>query len=435
LVWSQGDAAGGGFAIASSLALSPDETDVAVTGGVSGAATWITAVYDAATGARRWQVTAAEGTAAKDVVVDDTRVYVTGQGVTGAGTPALRYFLTVVAYDRATGARRWRTDKTPADGSYAMGLWMAKAPDGSLVVAGQANRGFLDWYTVAFATTGAVRWEAVRDGGLNTNEVPQGVLVMEDGTTVVTGPGGPNLPGGFIPGVTAGYSANGTLLWEAFSRLATVWVTALPNGADVCATGGYDALITCWRVSDVVSNQPPTAVMSATPSTGAAPLTVSFDGSRSTDPDGTVSSWAWSFGDGSSGTGPVTTHVYSTPGTYTASLKVTDNDGTSSTATRSIVANSLVPPAPSGLTATALTRGSIGLTWTNGSTSQTEVRIERCRGASCTNFTQVAAVAGTATTFVDTGLTVRTTYRYRVRSHNALGDSPYSNIASARTKG
>ena len=435
LVWSQGDSTGGGFAVASSLALSPDETDVAVTGGVSGAATWITAVYDAATGARRWQVTAAEGTAAKDVVVDDTRVYVTGQGATGAGTPALRYFLTVVAYDRATGARRWRTDKTPADGSYAMGLWMAKAPDGSLVVAGQANRGFLDWYTVAFATSGAVRWEAVRDGGLNTNEVPQGVLVMEDGTTVVTGPGGPNLPGGFIPGVTAGYSANGTLLWEAFSRLATVWVTALPNGADVCATGGYDALITCWRVSDVVSNQPPTAVMSATPSTGAAPLTVSFDGSRSTDPDGTVSSWAWSFGDGSSGTGPATTHVYATPGTYTASLKVTDNDGASSTATRSIVANPLLPLAPSGLTATVLTGGSIGLRWTNGSTSQVEVRIERCRGAGCTNFTQVAAVAGTATSFINTGLTARTTYRYRVRAHSALGDSPYSNIASARTKG
>ncbi len=39
------------------------------------------------TGARRWLVTAAEGTAARDVVVDAARVYVTGQGVTGAGTP------------------------------------------------------------------------------------------------------------------------------------------------------------------------------------------------------------------------------------------------------------------------------------------------------------------------------------------------------------
>jgi PKD repeat protein len=435
LLWSQQDTTGAGYSIASSLALSPDETDVAVTGSISGGATWITAVYDATTGARRWQVAAAEGTFARDVVVDAARVYVTGQGVTGGGTAAVAYFLTVVAYDRATGARLWRKDKKPADGYDGAGLFMAMAPDGSIVVTGQTNRGFLDWYTVAFATTGAVRWEAVRDGGLNTNEVPRGVLVMEDGTTVVTGPGGPNLPDGFIPGVTAGYSPNGTLLWEAFSRLATVWVTALPNGADVCATGGYDALITCWRVSDVVSNQPPTAVMSATPSTGAAPLTVTFDGSRSTDPDGTVSSWAWSFGDGSSGTGPVTTHVYSTPGTYTASLRVTDNDGTSSTTTGSIVVSPLLPPAPSGLKATALTRSSIGLTWTNGSTSQTEVRIERCRGVGCTNFTQVAAVAGTATSFVNTGLTARTTYRYRVRAHSALGDSPYSNIASARTKG
>ncbi len=268
---------GGGYAIASSLALSPDGADVAVTGSVSGGATWITAVYDATTGVRRWQATAAEGTAARDVVVDASRVYVTGQGVTGAGTPALAYFLTVVAYDRATGARLWRKDKKPADAYDAAGLRMAMAPDGSLVVTGQTNRGFLDWYTVAFETTGAVRWEAVRDGGLNTDEIPAGVLVLADGTTVVTGKGGPNLPGGYIPGVTAGYSSNGELLWEAFSRMATVWATALPNG-DVCAAGGYDAFITCWRVSGAVR-----AVMSAAPSTGVAPLLVSFDGSTIDD--------------------------------------------------------------------------------------------------------------------------------------------------------
>ena len=61
----------------------------------------------------------------------------------------------MVAYDRATGARLWRTDKKPADASDAAGLRMDMAPDGSLVVAGQASRGFLDWYTVAFETTGA----------------------------------------------------------------------------------------------------------------------------------------------------------------------------------------------------------------------------------------------------------------------------------------
>jgi hypothetical protein len=322
LLWSQVISTGS-FAndYATSLALSPDGVDVVLTGDVAGGATWITAAFNAATGARRWLVTANEGIAARDVVMDATRVYVTGEGNVG-----ITGCLTVVAYDRATGARLWRKDKKPADATGAAGLRMARAPDGSLVVAGQANRGFLDWYTVAFETTGVVRWEAVRDGGLNTDEVPRSVLVMPDGTTVVTGPGGPNLPGGYIQGVTAGYGPSGALLWEAFSKMATVWATALPNGA-VCATGGYDALITCWQVPGGVTNQPPKAVMSATPSTGPAPLTVTFDGSRSLDPDGAVTSWAWSFGDGASGTGPLTTHLYMTPGTYTATLTVTDSGG------------------------------------------------------------------------------------------------------------
>ena len=84
LLWSQVISTGF-FAndIATSLALSPDETDVVVTGDIVGGADWITAAYDATTGTRRWLVTAAEGIAARDVVVDATRVYVTGQGNVG----------------------------------------------------------------------------------------------------------------------------------------------------------------------------------------------------------------------------------------------------------------------------------------------------------------------------------------------------------------
>ena len=68
-------------------------------------------------------------------------------------------------------------------------------PTGAWSWPARRNRGFLDWYTVAFETTGAVRWEAVRDGGLNTDEIPAAVLVMADGTTVVTGRGGPEPSG------------------------------------------------------------------------------------------------------------------------------------------------------------------------------------------------------------------------------------------------
>ena len=432
LLWSQADSTtGGGYALASSLALSADGADVAVTGSVSGGATWITAVFDATTGVRRWQATAGEGTAAKGVVVDASRVYVTGQGVTGAGTPALKYYLTVVAYDRATGARLWRKDKKPADANDAAGLRMALAPDGSLVVTGQTNRGFLDWYTVAFDTSGVVRWAAVRDGGLNTNEIPSGVLVLADGTTVVTGKGGPNLPGGYIPGVTAGYSSNGELLWEAFSKMATVWATALPN-SEVCAAGGYDAFITCWRVPGAVR-----AVMSAVPSTGVAPLLVSFDGSGSTTPNGAITSWAWSFGDGTFGTGPAITHLYTDAGTYVASLTVTDNGGASNTASVTInvtTGASSVPSAPTNLSASSSTRGRINLTWINTATDATSITVERCSGSSCTGFVAVAQLAATATSWTDTRVKSRSTYSYRVSASNAVGKSSYSNIASATAR-
>jgi PKD repeat protein len=433
LLWSQGDSTGNGYAISSSLALSPDGADVAVAGSISGGSTWITAVYNATTGVRRWQVTSAEGTFARDVVMDATRVYVTGQGVTDPGTPAMKYFLTVVAYDRATGTRLWRTDKKPADAFDAAGLWMAMAPDGSLVVTGQTNRGFLDWYTVAFETSGAVRWEAVRDGGLNTDEIPAGVFVMADGTTVVTGRGGPNLPGGYWPGVTAGYSSNGTPLWEGFSKLPTVWATALPTG-DVCATGGYDALITCWRPSGGVPlNQPPIAVISANPLSGAAPLTVTFDGSGSTDPDGSVVSWIWSFGDATSATGAVVTHTYTNIGiTYYPSLTVVDNRGGSSWITGSpIVVNAPPPPAAPSLLIASISGASVVLNWRDNSSNEMGFYIERCEGAGCTSFMGLFGdTSANISTHTDSSVTSGTTYRYRVVAYNEGGYSAYSNIAS-----
>src|SRR6185295_3800128 len=56
----------------------------------------------------------------------------------------------------------------------------------------------------------------------------------------------------------------------------------------------------------------------------------------SSDPDGSITSYAWSFGDGSSGTGATTNHTYATSGTFTVTLAVTDNLGARGTDTATV---------------------------------------------------------------------------------------------------
>ena len=59
--------------------------------------------------------------------------------------------------------------------------------------------------------------------------------------------------------------------------------------------------------------------------------------------------------------------------------------------------------------------------------------IAKSMGSGCTNFKEVVAVTGGATSYTDLGLVGGTTYRYRVRAYNIAGNSPYSTIASAKT--
>jgi hypothetical protein len=90
------------------------------------------------------------------------------------------------------------------------------------------------------------------------------------------------------------------------------------------------------------------------------------------------------------------------------------------------------PAAPANLSATALSSSGIGLRWTNKSTTQTLVAIERC-ASPCSRYSEIARVAGSATSFTDSGLAARKSYTYRVRASSAAGWSPYSATATART--
>ena len=89
------------------------------------------------------------------------------------------------------------------------------------------------------------------------------------------------------------------------------------------------------------ANAAPTAVLSGSPNTGPAPLTVGFNGSGSSDPDGgdTIASYTFRFGDGSTPvtqSSPTVSYTYANPGTYHATLTVTDSRGLQSTNAASV---------------------------------------------------------------------------------------------------
>lgn len=122
---------------------------------------------------------------------------------------------------------------------------------------------------------------------------------------------------------------------------------------DFGTTGTYDVTLTVTddgglthvltkQVSVVKPNVAPTATFTAS----CDFLSCQLDATGSTDGDGTLEAYAWDFGDGETGTGATTEHVFTGPGTYEIDLEVTDDDGATDTTTRTEV----VVAAPSAST-------------------------------------------------------------------------------------
>jgi arylsulfatase A-like enzyme/PKD repeat protein len=94
-------------------------------------------------------------------------------------------------------------------------------------------------------------------------------------------------------------------------------------------------------VTGTAANIPPTASFTSS----CTDLSCSFDGTASNDPDGTIVSYAWDFGDHTTATLPTLSHDYNRGGTYTVSLTVTDNRGGTNTTTSTVtVTPPNVPP-------------------------------------------------------------------------------------------
>jgi PKD repeat protein len=169
------------------------------------------------------------------------------------------------------------------------------APAGALVLSLWTDK---SQAVTAWTAPGGV---TVRDTAVGTGGGRYGVLLADSGAAVT---------GGSYGGLTA--------TTDAADTRAAMWTMAL-----VPSTTGQQ-------------NEPPVADFT----TSCTALSCSFDGSGSHDPDGTIASYAWQFGDGDTAAGATATHTFAGSGTYPVTLTVTDDGGLTGTATQQVTVTS-----------------------------------------------------------------------------------------------
>jgi PKD repeat protein len=140
-----------------------------------------------------------------------------------------------------------------------------------------------------------------------------------------------NADGMFVSGGNLYYGSrtDGNLRRVPFAGGA---VTGVPTVVSGPLLGGINWSNRAMFLTSAPANVAPTAAFGSS-CTG---LTCSFDASASSDSDGTIATYTWDFGDGTSGTGKAPSHTYTAGGTFSVKLTVTDNDGATDSVTHSV---------------------------------------------------------------------------------------------------
>jgi DNA/RNA endonuclease G (NUC1) len=168
----------------------------------------------------------------------------------------------------------------------------------------------------------------------------------------------------------------------------TPWQTFVDTIDSVETLSGYDLLAALPDAIEaaVESNTQPPILSVAGPAAINEGGSATFSAAGSLDPNGTIVSYSWSFGDGATGEGASPSHTYLQDGVYDVTLTATDNDGLVTTATVPIVVDNVVPAFggfPDATRATGETYSlassfvdpgadswTVTVTWGDGSTSQ-----------------------------------------------------------------
>jgi len=116
-----------------------------------------------------------------------------------------------------------------------------------------------------------------------------------------------------------GFTGAGVTVDHAYADNGTYTVTLTVTDNDGASAS--------TNATKTIQNRPPVAIFTESAETVLTGVVIHFNASGSYDPDGTIVSYFWDFGDGNTGAGVTIDHSYADNGTYTVTLTVTDNDG------------------------------------------------------------------------------------------------------------
>ncbi len=191
-------------------------------------------------------------------------------------------------------------------------------------------------YPIALTQAQVTQHYTLGSGSLPPNQLPIAAFTTTSNKLSVTadGTGSSDLDGtiaGYAWTTSDGQSSTAAAPTFTFGSAGTYTITlTVTDNRGGTGTVSHDVT--------VVANQPPVASFT----TSVSGLSVSADGTGSSDPDGTIAGYAWTADGGQTSSDPKPTFTFPDTGTYTIGLTVTDNDGATNTTSHQV---SVVKPA------------------------------------------------------------------------------------------